>query len=67
VSALKTLMNQSSEIGDERPIVGCAFSPDGTQLATGAWSGTLKVMPVSFFILVLLEAAGRGVPHAHNV
>ena len=42
-AALKTLLNQSSEIGDERPIVGCAFSPDGAHLATGSWSGALKV------------------------
>ncbi|GAB4822458.1 hypothetical protein N2152v2_009504 [Parachlorella kessleri] len=42
-AALKTLINQSSEIGDERPIVGCAFAPDGAHLATGSWSGALKV------------------------
>ncbi|KAI3428827.1 hypothetical protein D9Q98_007644 [Chlorella vulgaris] len=40
---LRTMANQASEVGDERPIAGCAFSPDGSQLATGAWSGTLKV------------------------
>ena len=44
---LRTMANQASEIGDERPIVGCAFSPDGSQLATGAWSGTLKVWSVA--------------------
>ncbi|PRW05847.1 U4 U6 small nuclear ribonucleo PRP4 [Chlorella sorokiniana] len=40
---LRIMTNQASEIGDERPIAGCCFSPDGSQLATGAWSGTLKV------------------------
>jgi U4/U6 small nuclear ribonucleoprotein PRP4 len=40
---LRSLANQASEVGDERPIAGCAFSPDGSQLATGAWSGTVKV------------------------
>jgi U4/U6 small nuclear ribonucleoprotein PRP4 len=34
---------QSSEIGDDRPIVACAFSPSGTHLATGAWSGLVKL------------------------
>jgi U4/U6 small nuclear ribonucleoprotein PRP4 len=40
---LRAMVNQASEIGDERPIAGCAFSPDGSQLATGAWSGSIKV------------------------
>jgi len=30
----KHLTQQSSEIGDERPISGCAFSPNGAMLAT---------------------------------
>lgn len=34
---------QSSEIGDDRPIQACAFSPSGAQLATAAWSGYLKL------------------------
>lgn len=34
---------QSSEIGDERPIVAGAFSPDGSGLATASWSGRLKL------------------------
>lgn len=40
---LLLMVNQSSEIGDERPISSCQFSPDGARLATGAWSGTVKV------------------------
>lgn len=44
---LRTVGNQASEIGDERPIAGCAFSPDGSQLATGAWSGVVKVWAAS--------------------
>ena len=30
----KQITQQSSEIGDERPISGCAFSPNGSMLAT---------------------------------
>ena len=33
----------SSERGDDRPLVDCAFSPDGQLLATAAWSGLLKL------------------------
>lgn len=34
----KEFAQQSSEIGDERPIAGCEFSPDGSSLATcGEW------------------------------
>lgn len=43
LAAARTVTNQSSELGDERPIVGCAFRPDGAQLATAAWSGLLKL------------------------
>ena len=35
--------NQSSEIADDRPSAACEFSPDGTTLATGAWSGLVKL------------------------
>lgn len=34
---------QSSEIGDERPVMAGAFSPDGNALATASWSGRLKL------------------------
>ena len=37
---------QSSEFGDERPIWACQFSPSGTELATAAWSGLVKVWAV---------------------
>ena len=37
---------QSSEIGDDRPITACAFSPNGQQLATAALSGLLKLWSV---------------------
>lgn len=40
---LGTMANQSSEVGDDRPIAACQFSPDGTRLASGAWSGAVKV------------------------
>lgn len=33
----------SSQVGDVRPISGCAFSPDGKTLATSSWSGMAKV------------------------
>ena len=35
--------NQSSEIADDRPSAACEFAPDGSTLATGAWSGLLKL------------------------
>ena len=40
---LRAMANQSSEIGDERPVAALAFSPDGQRLASGAWSGTIKI------------------------
>lgn len=36
-------MAQCSEMGDERPLAAAAFSPDGSVLATAAWSGLLKL------------------------
>ena len=37
------VQNQCSEFGDERPIAAVAYSPDGSLLASGAWSGLLKL------------------------
>lgn len=42
--ALTTL--QCSEIGDVRPVSGCAFSPDSSLLMTCSWSGLGKVWNV---------------------
>ncbi len=42
-AALRVLVNQSSDVADERPVVACRFSPSGAQLATGSWSGAVKV------------------------
>ena len=38
--------NQSSEIADDRPSAACEFAPGGATLATGAWSGLLKLWSV---------------------
>lgn len=43
---LKTTVNQTSEVGDERPVSSCQFSSDGELLVTGSWSGTVKVWSV---------------------
>ncbi|MED6220180.1 hypothetical protein PIB30_042320 [Stylosanthes scabra] len=32
-----------SEVGDDRPLSGCSFSPDGTQLATCSLTGSAKL------------------------
>ena len=52
------LVQQSSEMGDERPISGCQFSPDGQQLAicgeTGFASQSIYISPpIEGHILVI--------------
>eukprot|EP00195_Chlamydomonas_chlamydogama_P009404 CAMPEP_0202890186 /NCGR_PEP_ID=MMETSP1392-20130828/686_1 /ASSEMBLY_ACC=CAM_ASM_000868 /TAXON_ID=225041 /ORGANISM="Chlamydomonas chlamydogama, Strain SAG 11-48b" /LENGTH=463 /DNA_ID=CAMNT_0049573717 /DNA_START=97 /DNA_END=1488 /DNA_ORIENTATION=- len=39
----KRLAQQSSEIGDDRPISGCEFSPSGHLLATCGWGGMIAI------------------------
>ncbi len=36
----------SSEVGDERTVASCSFSPDGSQLATCSWNNFIKVWDV---------------------
>jgi len=39
----KRVGTQFSELGDDRPLQSCAFSPDGAILATAGWGGALKL------------------------
>ena len=43
LAKVKGLENRSSQVGDDRPISTCAFCGDGTILATGSWSGMVKL------------------------
>jgi hypothetical protein len=51
----KRLGQQSSEIGADRPIAGCAFSPDGQLLATCCEWHDLPVQPGPLVLLVLAQ------------
>ncbi|KAH9983889.1 U4/U6 snRNP-specific spliceosomal protein [Russula compacta] len=43
---VKTFSNLGSQIGDERPISLVRFAPNGEILATGSWSGSVKLWNV---------------------
>ncbi|XP_028318360.1 U4/U6 small nuclear ribonucleoprotein Prp4 [Gouania willdenowi] len=43
---LRNLNNFCSQIGDDRPISFCHFSPDSSMLATASWSGLCKLWSV---------------------
>lgn len=45
-SEVKTFANLGSQIGDERPISQVRFAPNNELLATGSWSGTVKLWEV---------------------
>ena len=42
-TGLKDLSSIASNIGDNRPIAFCQFSPDSSSLATASWSGLCRV------------------------
>ncbi|XP_014874028.1 U4/U6 small nuclear ribonucleoprotein Prp4 [Poecilia latipinna] len=44
--SLRNLNNFCSQIGDDRPISFCHFSPDSKMLATASWSGLCKLWSV---------------------
>lgn len=43
---LRGLNNFCSQIGDDRPLSYCQFSPDSSMLATASWSGLCKLWSV---------------------
>ncbi|KAF9466083.1 WD40-repeat-containing domain protein [Collybia nuda] len=43
---VKKFANLGSQIGDERPISQVRFAPNNEMLATGSWSGTIKLWNV---------------------
>ncbi|KAF8977443.1 hypothetical protein BGZ46_007383 [Entomortierella lignicola] len=43
---LKAYANYSSQIGDDRPLSQCSFSPDSKFLATGSFGGLCKIWSV---------------------
>ncbi|CAG8758632.1 25017_t:CDS:10, partial [Dentiscutata erythropus] len=45
-TGLKSYANFSSQIGDDRPISQCVFSPDCSLIATGSWSGLCRIWSV---------------------
>jgi U4/U6 small nuclear ribonucleoprotein PRP4 len=62
--SLSTLHTELSQIGDERPLVACCFSPDGARVATASWSGICKVWDASNTALQLtLDARHERATH----
>lgn len=46
LNCLQKFSNLGSQIGDERPISQVRFAPNNQILATGSWSGTVKLWNV---------------------
>ncbi|GLC45347.1 hypothetical protein PLESTB_000312800 [Pleodorina starrii] len=45
-AAVRSIVQQSSELGDSRPISHCQFAPDGSALAACGWGGVLSLWSV---------------------
>ncbi|KAJ3303569.1 U4/U6 small nuclear ribonucleoprotein Prp4 [Blyttiomyces sp. JEL0837] len=45
-TSLKTFSFTASQIGDERPLGYCTFAPNSRLLATGSWSGLVKLWTI---------------------
>jgi len=43
---LRRFSNMASQIGDDRPLSYCSFSPDSSLLATASWSGQSKLWSI---------------------
>ncbi|KAK6978386.1 U4/U6 small nuclear ribonucleoprotein Prp4 [Biomphalaria glabrata] len=43
---IRSVSNDSSQIGDSRPISYCCFSPNSKMLATASWSGLCKLWSI---------------------
>ncbi|KAF9934407.1 U4/U6 small nuclear ribonucleoprotein Prp4 [Linnemannia zychae] len=43
----ETYANHSSQVGDDRPLSQCTFSPDSQYIATGSWGGLCKIWNVA--------------------
>lgn len=46
IDRLKAIDDCGSQIGDDRPLSSCNFSPDSTMIATSSWSGLCKLWSV---------------------
>uniref|UniRef100_A0A096LVP2 Pre-mRNA splicing tri-snRNP complex factor PRPF4 n=1 Tax=Poecilia formosa TaxID=48698 RepID=A0A096LVP2_POEFO len=57
--SLRNLNNFCSQIGDDRPISFCHFSPDSKMLATASWSGLCKLWSVPDCALIRTLRGGR--------
>lgn len=61
-AAARQYAQQSSEIADDRPVGGCAFSPDGSLLAACGWGGAVNLWRATDSANVAREQGWRAHP-----